>query len=594
MQSIIYVDKAKKTYGDLTLFEDFVFSVEPNDKIGIIGENGAGKSTFLKILSEMEELDSGEIFKQKEVNISYVPQVQKFDESLSLIEWLFTKASYKEESEHVINIITQLRYFGFNDENEKIGNLSGGRQKRLLLCSSFLEKSELILFDEPTNHLDLEGILVFERLLNRASFAWVMVTHDRRLLEDSSKKVIEINNKYPGSSFRVNNGGYRNFLRRKEEFLLELESKKASLSNKLREEDKWLSRFPKARGTKSKNRIEKAELLREELSKTNVSLKEKNINIDVQFSERKTKRLIELKDVSFRYEEEDVLKNINFTLTRKERVGLLGLNGSGKSTLLKLLNSDLDPSVGEIERAQKLEVIYFSQERKELDENKTLKEFVVEGGDIVVYKGEGVHIASWLSRFGFSSSCLNAVISTLSGGERARLLIAKLMLKECDLLLLDEPTNDLDIKTIEALESSLVDFRGAFMLVSHDRYFLEKVCSSFYGLEKDGSIIPYISYKEWERNIKASKKEKSASVTKNNRAKKTLVKRTYKEQKEYEGIEDKLLSSEKEVELLEEELKKEEHQTDAKKLVELCEKLKKAKSKVTTLYNRWEELEKKS
>ena len=359
-------------------------------------------------------------------------------------------------------------------------------RRRIFCCS-----------DEPTNHLDLAGIEWLEALLEEAAFASVIVSHDRYFLENIATEMAELSRVYPDGMLRVR-GNYSTFLEKKEEFLHAQSKRQEALENLVHNEIEWLRRGAKARTRKSKARIGKANELMGDLADLNARTRTATAQIDFSASDRKTKRLIELEDVSLPHRRSNVLfENLNFVITAGMRVGLVGPNGSGKTTLLRLLRGELTPSSGEIRRADWLRIVYFDQTR-ELDSNVTLRRALAPEGDSVIYQDRVIHVASWAARFLFTSEQLNQPVERLSGGERARVLIAQLMLQPADVLLLDEPTNDLDIPTLEILEESLLEFRGSLVLVTHDRYMLDRVSNIVLGLDGQGGAESFADYSQWE------------------------------------------------------------------------------------------------
>ena len=364
-----------------------------------------------------------------------------------------------------------------------------------------MQAPDLLLLDEPTNHLDLAGIEWLEAVLAEAVFASVIVSHDRYFLENIATDMAELSRVYPDGVLRVR-GSYSTFLEKKEEFLHAQSKRQEALENLVHNEIEWLRRGAKARTRKSKARIGKANELMEDLADLNARTRTSSAQIDFSVTDRKTKRLIELEDVTYRLavqDEEDrtLFDKLNFIITAGMRVGLVGPNGSGKTTLLRLLRGELSPTGGEIRRAEWLRIVYFDQTR-ELDSNVTLRRALAPEGDSVIYQDRVIHVASWAARFLFTGEQLNQPVERLSGGERARVLIAQLMLQPADVLLLDEPTNDLDIPTLEILEESLLEFRGSLVLVTHDRYMLDRVSNIVLGLDGQGGAESFADYAQWE------------------------------------------------------------------------------------------------
>ena len=358
------------------------------------------------------------------------------------------------------------------------------------------KQPDILLLDEPTNHLDLAGIAWLEGLLQEASFASVIVSHDRYFLENVTNEMVELSRVYPDGFLRTS-GSYATFLEKKEAFLHAQGKRQEALENLVKNEIAWLRRGAKARTRKSKARIGKAHQLMGELADLDTRTRTASTGIDFSATERQTKRLIELQDVTYTYSERPIFSNLDFAITAGMRVGLVGPNGSGKSTLLRLLQGDLAPTSGTLRRADSLQIVYFDQNR-ELDSGDTLRRALAPESDSLVYQDRVIHVASWAARFLFSGEQLNQPVANLSGGERARVLIARLMLQQADVLLLDEPTNDLDIPTLEILEESLLEYRGALVLVTHDRYMLDRVSNVVLGLDGLGGIGRFADYSQWE------------------------------------------------------------------------------------------------
>ena len=494
MPPIINAQRISKAFGASPLFQNISFIVSDGDRIGLIGPNGSGKSTLLRILAGSVETDSGELALRKRIRLSYVEQESRFsseDTVRSVVERALLRAAVAE-SERGTRFAETLGRAGFEDFEATATSLSGGWQKRLAIVEALVESPDVLLLDEPTNHLDLAGIEWLEELLEQAAFASVVVSHDRYFLENIATAMVELNRVYPDGSLRVQ-GSYSTFLEKKEGFLRAQSQRQEALENLVHREIEWLRRGPKARTTKSKARISKANQLIGELADLNARSRTATAQIDFSASDRKTKRLIELENVAYDIADRTLFNGLNFIISAGMRVGLVGANGSGKTTLLRLLRGELTAIRGQIRRAEWLRVVYFDQSR-ELDPNVTLRRALAPESDSVVYQDRVIHVASWAARFLFSGEQLNQPVGRLSGGERARVLIAQLMLQPADMLLLDEPTNDLDIPTLEILEESLLEFRGSLVLVTHDRYMLDRVSTIVLGLDGDGNAETFADY----------------------------------------------------------------------------------------------------
>ena len=483
----------------------------------------------------------------------------------------------------------------------KRNSLSGGWRKRLAIAEALVQQPDILLLDEPTNHLDLAAIEWLEELLQSASFASVVVSHDRYFLENVATTMVELNRTYPDGLLRVT-GNYSKLLEEKEAFLHAQAKHHEALENRVHREIEWLRRGPKARTSKSKARIDKAQQLIGELADLNARTRTATAGIDFSATDRKTRRLIELDHVTFDIGGRTLFEDLDFVLTAGMRVGLVGPNGSGKTTLLRLLGRELIPSAGEAHRADSLRVVYFDQNRL-LDPDVTLRRALAPDSDSVIYEGRVIHVASWANRFLFTGEQLNQPVGRLSGGERARVLIAKLMLQPADVLLLDEPTNDLDIPTLEVLEESLLEFRGALVLVTHDRYLLDRVSTTVVGLDGLGAAGRFADYLQWEAwqqqretAFKTSAKALDLGTTADTSpattgtAKKKL---SYLEAREYAALEQRIAEAEKQLKAALAAFADSAIASDAERLIAAQADLDMAQKRVDQLYLRWEELETK-
>ena len=597
MPPIINAQEISKSFGATTLFRDVSFTVSEGDRIGLIGPNGSGKSTLLKILAASIAPDSGDVAIRKRTRMSYLAQESEFEPGLTarLVMERALKEAAIPDSEWESRIAETLGRAGFEDFSIEATSLSGGWRKRLAIAEALVQSPDILLLDEPTNHLDLAGIEWLEELLEQAQFAAVIVSHDRYFLENVATEMAELNRAYPDGLLRVP-GNYSEFLVRKEEFLHAQARHQDALENRVRREIEWLRRGPKARTSKSKARIDKANELIGELSDLNARTRTATADIDFLATERKTKRLIELDGLTYGIGERELFRKLNFVITAGTRVGLVGPNGSGKTTLLRLLNGQLVPNAGTIKSANALQIVYFDQTRQ-LDPNVTLRRALAPDSDSVIYQDRVVHVASWAARFLFTGEQLNQPVGRLSGGERARVLIAKLMLQPADVLLLDEPTNDLDIPTLEILEESLLEFRGALVLVTHDRYLLDRVSTVVVGLDgrgRAGQFADYLQWEQWSRESRDSGTPKKEKPVFDEQTAATQKKRlSYLEAREYATIEDRIASAEATLALSKKTLEDPAIQTDATRLIAAQAEFEAAQAAVEVLISRWAELEEK-
>ena len=577
-----------KSFGARPLFENLSLSLSDGDRIGLIGPNGCGKTTLMEILAGRDVPDSGTRALRKLASVAYVPQDSLFrpeDTVHTVLETALRDLPIEEEEKR-IRIEVMLGRAEFRSANSRALELSGGWKKRLAIAAALVQSPDVLLLDEPTNHLDLEGILWLETAI-QATNACLVVTHDRYFLENFATQMVEINKVYPQNTFKVK-GNYSEFLERREEFMEAQAKQRDSLATKVRREVEWLRRGPKARTGKSRARVDEAGRLIDELASATARSQSGTARIDFTASDRKTKRLIEAEAVGITLGGRRLFKNLNATLSPGVRIGLVGGNGSGKTTLLKILAGTLQPDEGSLRRADRLQIVSFAQDRGEhLDPDATLRRTLCPEGDMVLYRERPIHVAGWAKRFLFREEQLEMPVSRLSGGERARVMIARLMLAPADVLLLDEPTNDLDIPTLEVLEESLLDFPGAMVVVSHDRYLLDRVSTIVIGLGTGEGEV-FADYSQWEasRNKPAAEK----APTKESAAPE-IVKRklSYLEQREFDGMEGRILEAEREAARLQQELQT--NASDAGRLIETYAKLQSAQSNVEQLYVRWADLE---
>ena len=505
MSLLLTCKSLEKAYGSLKLFDKLSFSIFAGDRIGLIGPNGAGKSTLLKILAKEENADSGEVCPKRDLRIGYVPQAGEFEDESPVNVLLDSLHSETQLPEHEkLNLVeTWLTKLGFKGNEESAAKLSGGWKKRLSIAVAMLKDPDVLMLDEPTNHLDLESIVWLEKFLQKEMKTYIVVSHDRSFLSKATSRIIEINPLYPEGLFSVN-GPYPFFLEKKESFIEGQLEQERSIATKVRRETEWLRSTPKARTTKAQSRIDQAKELFAEHSDIKIRNKKQRAEISFVGSERQTKKLLVAKNLKLELGGKLLFENLDIALTSGLRLGLMGPNGSGKTSLLKLFAEELEPQMGTIKRADDLKIVYFDQHRAKLPQNITLKEALAPAGEYVHYRGQAIHVNGWCQRFLFPTQYLAMPVSKLSGGERARISIARLMLEPADILLLDEPTNDLDIPTLETLEDNLSDFPGAVVLITHDRSMLESMCTQFLALGEPSKCKTYAQYAEWEASRNAS------------------------------------------------------------------------------------------
>jgi ATP-binding cassette subfamily F protein uup len=603
MPPILNAQNTSKRFGAKPLFQDISFAVQEGDRIGLIGPNGAGKSTLLAMLAGEQEPDSGEVAFRKRARVGYVRQISEYGPGVtvrSAIGAAMGRAAVpaNEREQRLRETLGRAGFVDFAGASgpgmdSEAASLSGGWRKRLAIAEALVVKPDVLLLDEPTNHLDLEGIEWLESLLKAGNFAFIVVAHDRYFLENVATEVVELNRMYSDGLLRVK-GSYSKFLEDREAWMESEQRAQEGLRNRVRTEVEWLRRGPKARATKAKARIDNANELIARLEDSEDRSRVATAGITFEASNRKTKRLIELDGVTVELGGREILRDVSFVLRNGMKLGLVGPNGSGKTTLLRAMTGELEPSAGTVWRAEKLRVVYFSQMR-ELDENLTLRRALAPHSDSVVYLDRVVHVASYASRFLFTGEQLNQPVERLSGGERARVLIARLMLQPADVLILDEPTNDLDIPTLEILEEALLEFSGALVLVTHDRYLLDRVTNVVVGLDGRGDaelFADYLQWEEWRAGDGGSKSEKrDAAGTKDVRqvapATGSKKKLSYNEQREYDGIEVRVDAADARLHAARERVDDPAVATDAHALTEALAELESAQAEHDAIYERW-------
>lgn len=586
---LISAQSISKSYGVAPLFNDLSFNIDEGERLGLIGPNGCGKSTLLKILTGLEIPDSGKIVKNRQAHVTYLAQKDNFNPEDTIEKALFgAEAGYSTQAEYQTRIREVALTSPFSDLQQKVESLSGGWRKRVAIIQALLQKPNLLLMDEPTNHLDLEGILWLEDVLNQADFAFAIVSHDRYFLENTANSIMELNRAYLQGYFK-NHGNYSDFLLKRDEVFSSQIQQEQALSNKMRQEQEWLQRQPKARTTKAQFRIDNAERLRENLRRLkNSNLQHRKAQIDFDSTGRKTKILISLNQIGITRNNKRLFTNLSLKLTPGFCLGLMGPNGSGKSSLINIIKGDLPADQGVIESADNLRIVSFDQHRQQLNQNQTLWQALAPYGDSVNFRGQSIHVAAWAKRFLFPADQLHQSVSRLSGGEQARVLIANLMLQPADILLMDEPTNDLDIPTLEILEASLSDFPGAIVLITHDRYLIDRLSDQLLYLDGKGHAEFFADYAQW-RTILNSRQHQNIKPAPKNIPK--IKKLTYEEQKELQRLPDKIQKAEALVASLAAQLSDPLIMNDKSRLSQLYKEIEAANAKVEALYQRWQELE---
>ena len=589
---IISTQEITKGFSEHPLFSKLSLAIHEHERLALIGDNGSGKSTLLKILAGIEEVDDGNVSFRKGLRCAYVPQQEDFPRGKSVGE-ILELALHQHGLDHgeiARRINIYLGATGFNDESVQVDGLSGGWKKRLSIACALALEPDCVLLDEPTNHLDIDSILWLENYLDTMRCAIVFVSHDRYFIERLATRVLEINKMYPNNAM-VYDGGYADYIEFREERLEQLQQQRQSLTNKVRREVEWLRQGVKARTTKSRARINEAHRLIDNLKSAPTGT-QRRADIEFSSTQRKTKELIKVEEISQSMGGKELFSRVSLILSPGTRLAIVGPNGSGKTTFIRTLLGELEPTHGRITRAPGLRTAFLDQARRELKDDVTLRDFLCPHGDSVLYQGQSLHVAAWASRFLFSHHHLATTLGSLSGGERARALLAKSMSQECDILLFDEPTNDLDIATLDNLEESFEGFPGAIVLITHDRYLLERTGSAVLGL-RDGTGVLYGDYAQWEsakRDTEAGRGRKE-SVKDAEGKPKQATKLSYKDARDLSMIEDLIAKAETKLTKIQQEMDSAQNATNASKLSELCDALTTQQQEVERLYERWQHLE---
>jgi len=605
------------SFGEQIILENASLSVHEGDRIGLVGRNGVGKSTFLKIISDEINPNSGKVAKMKNLNIGFLTQDFTLNNSKSVYENIMDGAESiqnlihdyentpfdspkRELLEKEINekdawnleklISVLMKALSSPDGERDIATLSGGEKRRVALCRALISKPELLILDEPTNHLDTESIEWIENFLAGYSGTCIFVTHDRYFLDRIANRIVELNN----GQFYSHKGNYTDYLINKAErqTIQEVEEKKRQ--NFLKRELDWVRRGPKARTTKSKSRLDNYYEIE---SQKNLEV-ELHVDLVIPPPERLGNRVVEIKNIGIELGGKQLIDGLTFTFESGRRLGIVGKNGVGKTTLLKLILGELQPQTGKIDVGEKTEFNYIDQSRLILDDEETVIEAIGEGNTSIKFGKRDINIYTYLRRFLFTDERINNKVGRLSGGEKSRLTLANILKNGGNFLILDEPTNDLDLPTLRILEEALISFDGCVIVVSHDRYFLNRVCNGILAFEDNGKIhfsegdYNYYIEKKRSRKISTNNNAEPSEKKINRREKSSIRKLTWKEKKELETIENDILEAESEVERIEVIFSSPDFfEKYAEQTRELNKKLEYAKIKVQTLYNRWEELE---
>ena len=561
--NILNAEKISKTYGEKVLFDKVVLGVNKGDKIGVIGVNGTGKSTFLKIIAGIEEPDAGEIVSGRGVTVSYLAQAPQFNPGDTIVGYVIKDKNNASEAE-AKTILTKL---GITDFDAAINTLSGGQRKRIALARTLVSPAEVLILDEPTNHLDSDMVIWLEDYIKKFRGELIMVTHDRYFLDNVTNRIVELDGgKLYG--YDTNYSGFLELKTQREEMERATEAKRANI---LRRELEWIRRGCQARSTKQQARIDRYEDMKEASRQARASFENKALEMN-SVSTRLGKKTIELSDICKSFGEKKVIDDFTYIFLRDDRIGIIGKNGCGKSTLMKIITGNLKPDSGSVEIGDTVRIGYFMQENEPLDEKMTVLEFVRSIGEYVTTATGKATASQMCEKFLFGPKSQWTPISKLSGGEKRRLYLLSVLMSAPNVLILDEPTNDLDIETLEILEDYLDGFAGIVIVVSHDRYFLDRTVDRIFSFEGggrlkqyEGGFSDYYEKKQAENGIASggamqSVKEAVSGDTTSAKPKKYYKERenklkfTYAEQKEYDTIDDAIASLESKIEDLDGEI----------------------------------------
>lgn len=621
--NVLSAEKISKSYSEKVLFNDISFSINDGEKLGVIGVNGTGKSTLLKVIAGLETADTGRIIYRNGIKIEYLDQNPNFEDGTTVLEQVFKgnspvmkllreyesilhKMSINPEDnwleKELINLSQRmdsmeawtieaeaksiLTRLGIVDFNADVGKLSGGQRKRVAMASTLITPADLLILDEPTNHIDNETVAWLEKYLEKRKGALLMVTHDRYFLDRVANRIIEIDN---GKlySYLANYTKYLEMKAEREEIEEASERKRQGL---IRNELKWIRRGAQARSTKQKARIERFEKLIEQQGPQD----KENIEIQVGFS-RLGRKIIELDNISKSFPGKSLIKDFSYTLLRDDRVGIIGPNGSGKSTLMKIAAGKLEPDSGKVEIGETVKIGFFSQENEDMNENLRVIEYIKEQAEFLTTTEGTISASQMLERFLFPPSMQWTPISKLSGGEKRRLYLLYILMGAPNILMLDEPTNDLDIHTLTILESYLDEFPGAVIVVSHDRYFLDRVVDGIFAFEGNGVITKYIgNYSDYSQYIEENEittqaqrikpsKDKADEKAENKREK--ALKFTYREQKEFEEIDGVIEKLEQDLKQIDNKMS--ESSSDFELLQKLVEEKEELEKSLENAIERW-------
>lgn len=626
-------------YGDLSLLEKVNFNISPGERICLVGRNGTGKSTLFRVISDIVQPDEGDVWRQDTLKISYLEQEVPADTSQTiyevvsaglghigqiLIEYHNLAQAMDQATDQAIDhtIDTSIKKLaelqqkievldGWNlnqkietvlsrlslPEDKPIADCSGGIRRRTMLAQALVSEPDLLLLDEPTNHMDIKAINWLEEFLLAYQGALIFITHDRTFLKHLATRIVELDR----GNFVSFKGDFDYYLKKKDELLREEIRENAKFDKKLAEEEVWIRQGIKARRTRNEGRVRALEELRKERGRRQEV--KGTVKLAIDDSDVSGKRVADLAHVNFSYDKEILIQDFSTTILRGDRIGIIGPNGSGKSTLLKLILGELKPDSGNITMGTRLDCVYFDQQRQQLDLEKTVRENISDGKEIISVKGRSRHVISYLKDFLFPPEQIDSPVKTLSGGERNRLMLANLFTKPANMMVLDEPTNDLDVDTLELLEELLAEYEGTLLLVSHDRTFLDNVVTSTLVFEEDGKVEEYVGgYEDWIRQRKPNKSStlsgKSSSKkikiskqenNKNNSSEKKKL--GFNEKRELASLPDNIEAMENQQQALEQRIDQSNFYQQEKDIIsETMNTLKQLQGELKESYERWEYL----
>lgn len=577
--NILNIEHISKTFGDKTIFDDVSLGVHQGDKIGVLGVNGTGKSTLLKIIAGQETADEGEVIFGRGIRTAFLPQNPEFPDGAKVLSYVTEGKHDPDGNEPVSEAKTILTKLGICDFDESVDHLSGGQKKRAALARTLVDPADVLILDEPTNHIDNDMALWLEDYLNRFKGVLIMVTHDRYFLDRVTNKIAEIDE---GKlyTYDSNYSGFLALKTQREEMELATERKRQSL---LRTELEWVKRGPQGRGTKQKARLDRYEQLKNMEGPREVQ----NVEMD-SVGTRLGKKTIELHRISKAYGEKELIKDFTYILLRDDRLGIIGPNGCGKSTLMKIITGRLAPDTGEVVTGDTVKIGYFAQENEDMEDGIRVIDYIRDVADYIQTPGGKISASQMLERFLFTPSMQYTPLSKLSGGEKRRLYLLKVLMDAPNVLVLDEPTNDLDIATLRILEDYLDSFQGIVLAVSHDRYFLDRIAGRIFAFEGGGEIKQYEGgYTDYLRAGKPAEEPKPKEKTdkKSWKQKDTRLKFSYKEQREYETIDEDIERLEEKIASVGQQM--EENASQYTRLAELTEEKSKLEEQLNEKMERW-------